>query len=749
MKIVQKNPIYCAVEPAKDIEQIKRLFEYSYDFWRQGQYKKIKKTTKSFYINHPHKGWFLAGTLPRVIEYCEKNNIPLEIELMPKEDIKQIAPKLPGITFRPDQKAAIDAIIKNNRGIVKAPTGCLSGNTLIRINRAKKGSVIRLDTLYKKINNIDNSKFHGPKLNLSIPTKVRSFNGKSIQLQTIINVTYSGKKQTYLIVLENGNMICATKTHKFLTNQGWKKLSNLCVGESIMCDCPKPKKSKNKLKKNNDCNVADLWHHPFARVFKVKPKYKNQKKYSKSIEKHRAIYEANLNNLSLKEYLNVVRHNPKRSENLKFIDPKKFHIHHIDGNHYNNNVDNLEQLSVSNHQKLHSKTNKFNFNQGLPFFSKIIEIKQDKIQDTYDIHCPVHHNFSANDIIVHNSGKTVVAGGVISMYPESKAVMVVHTKALFTQTIDELRKWFGDEIGFIGGGKYNPQRITVCMIQSCNKLLGNDKAPYQDNFFDLLADADVIVIDEAHHLSKESGHYTDLMKACLAPIRVGFTATPNPKTKVKARLVGEGYLGAIISGLEIDEGINNGILATPRLKLIPVPMVRIKADKKTYQNIYKEGIVLNRVRNRLIAKEASIHIRQGKSVLIMITDVVHRQAEIIQELMKNLYDTDADIVNGATDVFIQQSIKQALKEKQTCCVIVTSMWREGINIPTLNCVINAVGGKSEISILQIVGRGLRTAEGKNEIIIVDFLDPHPYLAQHTIERLKIYNNMGILNQKGK
>jgi superfamily II DNA or RNA helicase len=61
-----------------------------------------------------------------------------------------------------------------------------------------------------------------------------------------------------------------------------------------------------------------------------------------------------------------------------------------------------------------------------------------------------------------------------------------------------------------------------------------------------------------------------------------------------------------------------------------------------------------------------------------------------------------------------------------------------VNIPSLDCVIFASGGKSDIATLQGIGRGLRTTDEKKTFVIVDFLDPYRFLAQHTIQRLRIY-----------
>ena len=72
------------------------------------------------------------------------------------------------------------------------------------------------------------------------------------------------------------------------------------------------------------------------------------------------------------------------------------------------------------------------------------------------------------------------------------------------------------------------------------------------------------------------------------------------------------------------------------------------------------------------------------------------------------------------------------------------VWKEGVDIPSLDCVINAAGGKSEIGTLQAIGRGLTKIEGKDETEIIDFLDPYKFLAQHAIMRLQIYIKQGWL-----
>jgi superfamily II DNA or RNA helicase len=62
---------------------------------------------------------------------------------------------------------------------------------------------------------------------------------------------------------------------------------------------------------------------------------------------------------------------------------------------------------------------------------------------------------------------------------------------------------------------------------------------------------------------------------------------------------------------------------------------------------------------------------------------------------------------------------------------------EGLDIPTLNCVILAGGGKSPTKCKQRVGRAIRKAEGKVGSMIFDFIDVGPYTRKHAKSRKRL------------
>ena len=68
---------------------------------------------------------------------------------------------------------------------------------------------------------------------------------------------------------------------------------------------------------------------------------------------------------------------------------------------------------------------------------------------------------------------------------------------------------------------------------------------------------------------------------------------------------------------------------------------------------------------------------------------------------------------------------------------------EGVDIVSINALIMAAGGKSQITTLQRIGRGLRHKKGENTLLVLDFLDKtNSYLEYHSKRRMKICKDEG-------
>lgn len=329
------------------------------------------------------------------------------------------------MTFIPSKyQQDIFDFVENGKGnaIIEAVAGCLAGESIINFNRAGKGFKLSIEKAF--IANKGKVHVHLG-WDKSIPTMVRSLQGEVIKLHEIDDIVQSGIKKTLRAYLSDGREICGTPEHPIMTKDGWVELKDL-RNRMVMCDTLKAKSVKKNKVKRHDEMVRTLRFHPFGQ--------KDAKNFVR-IEKHRAIFEANLNDITLGDFISILKTDEEKSKKLTYVDMKKFDIHHKDFDKTNNHISNLMMMDKIDHQRIHASPK--NLNQGIPEFVECVRVETDKEQMTYDIICKdPHRNFVANGIVVHNSGKTSTLLKMLELIPKGKRVVfVAFSKAI----VDELR----------------------------------------------------------------------------------------------------------------------------------------------------------------------------------------------------------------------------------------------------------------------------------------------------------------------
>ncbi len=328
------------------------------------------------------------------------------------------------------------------------------------------------------------------------------------------------------------------------------------------------------------------------------------------------------------------------------------------------------------------------------------------------------------------TGKTIILFGILSRFPkDSHILMLAHTKSLVSQLYDDAVA-FGFDPQIISGEtkKILKKKVVISTIQSFIKI---PKRDYQDYF-------DIVAVDEGHHVSKFEGQYATVLSNLLAPVRLAFTATESDKEE--GRLALEGLIGPVVGRFTMAEATKKEILAKPNLILHQLPFNYTIKSMVTYPDVYDYGIINNKDRNNLIFDVVSKFTARKKTCLVIVKDIYHGE---ILETMGNNRSIKTHFVQGCTKNNDREEIKKDLQSKDIDCVICTTVWKEGINIPSLDCVINGAGGKSEIATLQAIGRGTRRTKEKDEMYIIDFFDPsHKFLIEHFGQRLSLYFNMG-------
>lgn len=343
--------------------------------------------------------------------------------------------------------------------------------------------------------------------------------------------------------------------------------------------------------------------------------------------------------------------------------------------------------------------------------------------------------------VIHHptgSGKTIIFLSFISLFPKSKILIIVNTQDLLFQTADKAREFFPGEVGIIGAGVDNPNRITIATIQTLSKTIEEELDWYKS--------IDIVIVDEAHHLSKfappfdkgDGGTYARVLSVIHASIRLGFTATL-PYTD-EAKMALEGYIGPVISTKKISELDR---LAKIKIMLKKLPVTQSAKDAKNYPDVYKYGVTFNSRRHKMVLQMTNELVESGRTVLILVTQVQHGE-NILSMANRTFPHLRIEYVHGLVASSVRNQTKKDLNSGNLDAVIADAVWKEGVDIPTLGAIINASGGKSEILTLQSLGRGLRTVPGiKEDVILVDFFDPsHRYLIEHFGQRLTLYFDEG-------
>uniref|UniRef100_A0A6M3KND2 Putative type III restriction enzyme n=1 Tax=viral metagenome TaxID=1070528 RepID=A0A6M3KND2_9ZZZZ len=372
------------------------------------------------------------------------------------------------------------------------------------------------------------------------------------------------------------------------------------------------------------------------------------------------------------------------------------------------------------------------------------------------------------------SGKTILIAGLTSCNPEKTLILADKKTAIVEQTFQEFKK-FGFDVGMYTGDSHLTKfpKVTIATKQS---IINHKLEP--DEF-------SMVIIDEVHHLSNFKSEYAKILSQLLAPLRFGFTATYPGDNKREAQLAIESFIGPVISNLSIEEAAKMQILAIPKIKIIREPYSRSIHDLRTWADVHEIGIVNSEDHNFRVAQEAVTEMDEKKSVLIFVNHIEHainikeiiatqtpdlkfhmvhssigtKLTEQIKELTKVLdnFPYNKETLperNTIADELIllktqakrleenskrQMEFKEKLIKKEIDGVVATSTWREGINIPSLDTIILAAGGKEIQKIIQEIGRGLRKTNEKDFVKIIDFFNPsHRFLIEHFGHRLCEY-----------
>jgi superfamily II DNA or RNA helicase len=351
------------------------------------------------------------------------------------------------------------------------------------------------------------------------------------------------------------------------------------------------------------------------------------------------------------------------------------------------------------------------------------------------------------------SGKSITIAALVAKI-NLKTIIYVIGIDLLEQFFQLLSQLF-DGVGYVGNGEcIIGDKVNIVSLWTAASALGLKKDIVSDDEYknsekavrienklkiiDLLKTSQCQIFDECHAIGTSS--FKAIHKE-INPERIyGFSGTPYRTDG--SNLYTEAVLGPKLIDISAKHLIDKNILTPPFIKFIKIPGLDTKA--REYHSIYKEHVVENEYRNKLIVENTKLLKEKGYTTLVLFKQIRH--GEILQELFEN-DGVNVELLNGSDDLKQREIVKNKVKSGETKIVLSSTIFDVGLDLPILSGLVLCSPSKSYIKTLQRIGRVLRKYPGKDKAAIIDFYDDVKYLREHSKIRQNIYIEEGFAVSK--
>ena len=354
----------------------------------------------------------------------------------------------------------------------------------------------------------------------------------------------------------------------------------------------------------------------------------------------------------------------------------------------------------------------------------------------------IHHSIKQNRALLVSptaSGKSLIIYCLIRYYllkQEEKILLLVPTISLVSQMFKDFEDYgFNSETNchMITGGKDkdSQQRIYISTWQSVYK----EKRPYFEKF-------GVIFVDEAH-LAKAASLKSIMEKLPDCKYRFGLTGTLDGTESNK--LVLSGLFDVPKKVVSTKELMDAGTISKLKINSLilnhSVPDKKIAMRVKTYQEEC-DYLVLNAARNQFISRLATS--LEGNTLVLF--QYVEKHGIPLTKQIRSLTTKNVRYISGMVKAEEREETRDVTEANDDVIIVASyQTYSTGINIKNLHNIIFAFPTKSQVRVLQSIGRGLRLHDSKDKCNVYDIADDirkgkkKNYTLNHFYARYNIYN----------
>lgn len=295
------------------------------------------------------------------------------------------------------------------------------------------------------------------------------------------------------------------------------------------------------------------------------------------------------------------------------------------------------------------------------------------------------------------TGKTYLLAAVVGLFAQEEVWIVAHRRELVAQIEEAIGRFYPD-------GQFGCIRVMSIQWLSMH-------------YREMKEVPSLIVIDEAHHAVAST--YAEVMMAFPKAKKLGLTATPY-------RLNGKGFtdlFDVLLTSWRMERFIANG-----RLSLYDYYSIKPDSeDQRLVDSLQKRGAdgdyqlkEMNEVMDvRPSLERLCMTVKQyvpRKKGIVYAISIAHAEhiAEFYRESMVN-----AVAISSKTPLDERKAQIEQFKKGEIQVLVSVDLFSEGFDCPDVEFIQLARPTLSLSKYLQMVGRGLRVAKGKEYCVILD------------------------------
>jgi len=341
---------------------------------------------------------------------------------------------------------------------------------------------------------------------------------------------------------------------------------------------------------------------------------------------------------------------------------------------------------------------------------------QYEILEKLEVERTLHKKFRNLVVAATGTGKTVISAFDYKNFRKenksSKLLFLAHRKEILEQAISTFRgilrnNNFGEL--WVDGIIPSNYEYIFASVQTLNNRLENFELSKE--FYDY------IIIDECHHLTASS--YRGIINYFNPKIMLGLTATPE---RMDGGDIKEDFHNRIAAEIRLPEALNRKLLCPFQYFGISdsVDLTKIHWERGRYVTSELSNILTgNDRRVGEIISALDKYTKDYNDIRALGFCVTIEHAKFMSEKF-TLAGFKANYL-ASTNANLRNEIRNQLQNKEINYLFVVDIFNEGVDIPEIDTVLFLRPTESLTIFLQQLGRGLRLADNKECLTVLDFV----------------------------